>query len=85
MEGNVYLTRLEPIERKIIITSVVKYLLAGKAIYGDCSSARKSTLKGWSTEPCRPKHIAIAASRAIVQSLMQSNLMILNLWGCGWG
>ena len=24
-----------------------------------------------------PKHLAIAASRAIVQSLMQSNLMIL--------
>ena len=47
MEEHQALTRLVPIERKIIITSVVKYLLAGKAIYGDCSSARKSTLKGW--------------------------------------
>ena len=83
MEGNVYLTRLVPIERKLIITRIYpKYLLAGKAIYGDCSSARKSTLKGWykialSLSNVLPKHLAIAASRAIVQSLMQSNLMIL--------
>ena len=37
MEEHQALTRLVPIERKIIITSVVKYLLTGKAIYGDCS------------------------------------------------
>ena len=81
----------------LIITRIYpKYLLAGKAIYGDCSSARKSTLKGWykialSLSNVLPKHLAIAASRAIVQSLMQSNLMIflrigtIRLLGCGWG
>ena len=31
MEEHQVLTRLVPIERKIIITNVVKYLLAGKA------------------------------------------------------
>ena len=44
MEGNVYLTRLVPIERKLIITRIYpKYLLAGKAIYGDCSKERNVT------------------------------------------
>ena len=50
MEEHQVLTRLVPIERKIIITNVVKYLLAGKA-NGDyfneemleCNSFRRYT------------------------------------------